>query len=115
MRRFSLECERLASEVARQKPYIRDLERAAAAARTAQRQSDEAAALLQRQLGQMRQAQQQEVEGLAAELSKARHTVRCVVMSVAFDEVWCAFNCKLCLIALAGASTITPTTHFLIA
>jgi hypothetical protein len=74
--RFSLECERLASEVARQKPYIRDLEWAAAAARTAQRQSDEAAALLQRQLGQMRQAQQQEVEALAAELSKARHSVR---------------------------------------
>jgi DNA anti-recombination protein RmuC len=74
--RFNLECERLASEVARQKPYIRDLERAAAAARTAQRQSDEAAALLQRQLGQMRQAQQQEVEALAAELSKARHSVR---------------------------------------
>lgn len=74
--RFSLECERLASEVARQKPYIRDLERAAAAARTTARQADEQAALLQRQMGQMRQQQLQEVDALAAELSKARHTAR---------------------------------------
>lgn len=75
----------------RQKPYIRDLERAAAAARTAQRQSDEAAALLQRQLGQMRQAQQQEVEALAAELNKARHTVRWVYVLALFD---CWFVCR---------------------
>ncbi len=74
--RAVLECERLASELSRQKPYVRDLERAAAAARAAARQSDDTAGLLERQLRDMRQQQQEEVAALAAELNKARNTVR---------------------------------------
>lgn len=74
--RLSIECERLSSDLNRQKPYIRDVERAAAAARAAARQSDDTAGLLERQLRELKQQQQDEVTALGAELTKARHTIR---------------------------------------
>lgn len=76
MYRLRLECERLESELSRQKPLMKELEKSAAAARAASRQSADQAVLLDKQLRQLKQQHQEEQAVLTAELNKARHAAR---------------------------------------
>jgi hypothetical protein len=66
----------LAKELARQKGYLRDVERTAAAARTATRAAEAAAARAQQELGRERRAREQETSAAAAELQRTRQRVR---------------------------------------
>lgn len=74
--RLRLECERLESELSRQRPLMKELEKAAAAARAEARQAADEAALLDRELRQLRQQHVEEQAALTAELNKARHSAR---------------------------------------
>jgi hypothetical protein len=71
-----VECERLESELSRQKPFIKDLEKEASAARSASRQAADQAGLLERELRQLKQQHEEEQVALTAELNKARHAAR---------------------------------------
>ena len=66
----------MSSELSRGKPYIRDLERAAAAARTEARAAQEAAAVANKDLAAMRQQHDSEVEQLSGNLGKMRFKIR---------------------------------------
>jgi DNA anti-recombination protein RmuC len=76
--RLRLECERLQSELSRQRPLIKELEKSTAAARAASRQTADQAVLLDKQLRQLRQQHQEEQTALTAELNRARHAARWV-------------------------------------
>jgi hypothetical protein len=58
------------------KPYIKDLERAAATARTNARAAAAEAAAAQKELAAERAARGEEVEGLAAQLGAMRFKIR---------------------------------------
>lgn len=79
-----LECERVESELSRQRPLIKELEKSSAAARAASRQSADQAVLLDKQLRQLRQQHQEEQTAITAELNKARHAARWVVQESHF-------------------------------
>lgn len=73
-----VECERLESEVARQKPLIKELDKAGAAAQAAAQQSADQAVLLDKELRQLRQQHLEEITAQTAELNKARYVARSV-------------------------------------
>lgn len=77
-----VEVERLESELSRQKPVMKELDKAVAAARAASRQSADQAVLLDKQLRQLRQQHQEELAAATAELNKARHAARWAVMHI---------------------------------
>jgi len=80
--RLRVEVERLESELSRQKPVMKELDKAAAAARAASRQSADQAVLLDKQLRQLRQQHQEELAAATAELNKARHAARWVAAHI---------------------------------
>lgn len=74
--RYKADCDKLTSELSRQKLYVRDLERATASARQSCRRADDDAYQLRNDLGFLRAQADDEVAALMSELNKSRQRVR---------------------------------------